>query len=101
MGLTMHQIDGFINTAIHRLSSESGSTVSHFYVDLRSYQQRITQNLVDQCVRLCQSRGLSSERQGDGLIVTVNLNSCFLNPNQALQYNAALTYTRTVYGNNL
>lgn len=101
MSLTMYQIDGFIDTAINRLSSEAGSTVSHFYVDLRSYQQRITQNLVDQCVSVCLSRGLLAERQGDGLTVTVNLNTCFLNPNQALAYNTALAYTRTVHGNHL
>lgn len=97
----MHQIDGFIDTAINRLSSASGSSVSHFYVDLRSYQQRITQNLVEQCIRLCQSRGLSVERQGDGLIVTVDLDTCFLNPKQALFYNGALEYTRTMHGNGL
>jgi hypothetical protein len=99
MSLTMQQVDSFIDTTINRLSSESGTTQSSFYVDLRSFQQRITQNLVAQCVALCASRGLHAERNGDGLVVTVNLNSCFLSPSQSVAYNTALAYTRNVHGN--
>lgn len=100
MSLTMQQLDSFIDTTINRMSGESGSTRSSFYVDLRAFQQRITQNLVDQCIQLCQTRGLSAERNGDGLVVTVDLNSCFLNVQQSALYNAALAYTRQVHGNN-
>ena len=101
MSLTMREVDNFIDTTINRLASESGSTSSAFYVDLRSFQQRITQNLVNQCMDICESRGLYAERKGDGLVVTVNLNSCFLNPSQSIAYNTALNYTRTMYGNNI
>lgn len=101
MSLTMNEVDDFIDTAIDRLSSEEGRTVSHFYVDLRSYQQRITLNLVDQCTKICESRGLIVDRQGDGLHVIVNLNSCLLNPRQAKDYSTALAYTREIHGNQL
>lgn len=101
MSLTMQQVDNFIDTTINRLASESGFTSSSFYVDLRSFQQRITQNLVNQCMDICASRGLHAERKGDGLVVTVNLNSCFLNPSQSIAYNTALAYTRAVHGNHL
>ena len=99
MSITMQQIDNFIDTTINRLASESGTTTSTFYVDLRSFQQRITQNLVNQCMEICASRGLHAERRGDGLVITVNLNSCFLNPSQSSAYNTALAYTRAVHGN--
>lgn len=99
MSLTMQQIDSFIDTTINRLSSEGGTTQSSFYVDLRSFQQRITQNLVAQCIAFCASRGLHAERNGDGLVITVNLNSCFLNPSQSVAYNTALAYTRNIHGN--
>lgn len=101
MSLTMQQIDSFIDTTINRLAGESGTTNSSFYVDLRSFQQRITQNLVAQCIALCASRGLHAERNGDGLVITVNLNSCFLNPSQSVAYNTALAYTRNVHANHL
>lgn len=45
MSLTMQQLDFFIDTTINRLSSEAGVTRSSFYVNLRDFQQRITQNL--------------------------------------------------------
>jgi hypothetical protein len=99
MAITMQQLDNFIDTTINRLASESGTTTSSFYVDLRAFQQRITQNLVNQCMEICESRGLYAERRGDGLVITVNLNSCFLSPNQSSAYNAALAYTRVVHGN--
>lgn len=101
MSLSMRDIDGFIDNAITRLASESGSTRSTYYVDLRSYQQRITQNLVEQCTTICNSRGLKAERSGDGLMVTVDLHSCFFNPVQARAYEMALNYTRTMHGNHL
>ena len=101
MSITMQQIDGFIETTINRMAGESGSVRSTFYVDLRSLQQRITQNLVSQCMSACQSRGLHAERNGDGLIVTVDLNHCYLNPQQTAMYNIALAHTRMVHGNNL
>jgi hypothetical protein len=99
MSLTMTQIDSFIDTSISRLSSEAAPTRSSFYVNLRDFQQRITQNLVDQCQELCASRGLYAERQGDGLVVTVDLSSCYLNHAQSMAYNSALAYTRSYHGN--
>lgn len=101
MSLTMQQLDAFIDTTINRLSSEAGTTRSSFYVNLRDLQQRITQNLVDNCIQLCHSRGLHAERNGDGLMVHVDLNTCFLNVHQAAAYNAALIYTRSLHGNHL
>lgn len=101
MGLTMQQLDSFIDTTINRMSGESGTMSSSFYVDLRAFQQRITQNLVDSCIQLCRSRGLDAERNGDGLIVTVDLNTCLLNVQQSALYNVTLTYTRQVHGNHL
>ncbi len=97
----MMELDLFIDATINRLSSEQGITTSTFYVDLRSYQQRITQQLVDNCINICQSRGISAERQGDGLAVTVNLNTCYMNPSQTMNYNTALAYTRAVHGNHM
>lgn len=101
MSLTMQQVDSFIDTTINRLSGEAGSTRSSFYVDLRAFQQRITQNLVDSCTQLCNSRGLTAERNGDGLVVTVDLDRCLLNYQQSALYNAALAYTRQVHGNHI
>ncbi|ARW18357.1 hypothetical protein [Komagataeibacter europaeus] len=101
MALTMRQIDDFIDAALDRLSSEHGVTISRFYVDLRSYQQRITPRLVEQCVGICEARGLYAERQGDGLYVVVDLNTCFLNPSQALVFSTALAFTRSQYGNHV
>ena len=97
----MQQLDNFIDTTINRMSGESGSTRSSFYVDLRSFQQRITQNLVDNCMQLCQTRGLDAQRNGDGLIVTVDLNSCLLNVQQSALYNVTLNYARQFHGNHL
>ena len=101
MSLTMQQLDVFIDTAINRLSSEQGTIVSTFYVDLRAFQSRITTKLVDGCIAMCEARGLSAQRVGDGLSVTVNLNSCVLNPGQAASYNLALAYTRQLHGNHI
>lgn len=97
----MQEIDGFIDTTINRLSGESGSMHSTFYIDLRSYQDRITQRLVEDTINICQSRGLNAERSGDGLRVDVNLNSCFMNPKQAEHFNLALDHTRTMHGNHI
>ncbi|ATG93104.1 hypothetical protein QRO08_09700 [Paracidovorax citrulli] len=99
MSLTMHQLDDFIDTTINRMSGESGVKTGRFYVELRSLQQRVTQNLVDQCIALCARRGLQAERDGDGLIVHVNLDTCALNPQQSAAYNVALNYTRRIHGN--
>jgi hypothetical protein len=101
MAITMQQLDSFIDVTINRLASEAGSTRSSFYVDLRTFQQRITQNLVAQCTAICASRGLHAERNGDGLVITVDLNLCFLNPNQSILYNTALAYTRATHGNHI
>ncbi len=98
--LSMAQIDSFIYTAIGRLSREAASSRSQFYVDLRSMQQRITKNLVADCMDLCARRGLTAERVGDGLNITVDLDTCFFNPQQADAYNVALAYTRHIHGNN-
>jgi hypothetical protein len=101
MSISMREVDDFIDTTISRLSSEDGTTRSNFYIDLRSYQKRVTQSLIDECVNTCATRGLATERQGDGLIVTVNLHNCYFNPSQAKAYQIALNYTRNVYGNHL
>ena len=101
MSVSMRQIDDFIDVAIDRLSGEEGVAVSRFYIDLRDYQQRITPKLVEQCVSVCESRGLSAERQGDGLHIIVNLNSCLMNHSQAVAYRTALAFTRSQYGNHL
>jgi hypothetical protein len=97
----MREIDDFIDTTIMRLSSEQGTTRSQFYVDLRDYQQRVTQNLVDQCIDTCTSRGLQAHRSGDGLFIVVDLHTCVFNSNQARTYQGALSYTRQIHGNQL
>ncbi len=102
MSLSMHQLDGFIETAINRLSSEAGTMSSNFYVDLRdSDRQRITQSFVDQCINLCNSRGIRAERSGDGLFIHVDLHSCYMNSKQSELFNTALNYTRTYHGNHI
>jgi len=101
MSLTMREIDSFIDTTILRLASESGRTTSDFYVDLRAYQQRITQNLVTQCTDICASRGLSAERSGDGLMIHVDLDRCVFTSTQSANYATALAYTRRMHGNHL
>ncbi len=75
---------------------------SNFYVDLRdASRQRITQSYVDQCINLCNSRGIRAERSGDGLLIHVDLQSCYLNSNQSRLFNAAISYTRSMHGNYL
>lgn len=101
MSLSMQQLDTFIDTAINRLSSEQAPIVSTFYIDLRTFQSRITNKLVESCIAMCNARGLFAEKVGDGLTVTVNLNSCLFNPRQADAFNIALGYTRQIYGNHL
>lgn len=101
MPLTMREVDSFIETALTRLASETGQTRSSFYVDLRSMQTRITQSLVDQCVDICESRNLSVTRVGDGLNVTVDLNTCYFNAFQAQKHELALQYTRSMHGNHI
>lgn len=104
MSLTMAQIDGFIDTAIARLSGEDAPMLSRFYVDLRTLtpeRQRITEKFVDQSISLCNSRGIKAERNGDGLTITINLNSCYLNPQQSANFNTALNYTRVQHGNHI
>ena len=59
MSISMQQIDSCIETTINRLSSEAGTMVSNFYLDLRSPgRQRITEKLVEQSIDLCRSRGI-------------------------------------------
>lgn len=102
MSLSMQQIDNFIETAINRLSSEAGTMSSNFYVDLRdANRQRITQSYVDQCINLCNSRGIRAERSGDGLFIHVDLQSCYLNSSQSELFNTAINYTRSMHGNHL
>lgn len=104
MSITMKQLDTCIDTTINRLSSESGRMQSNFYLDLRDSnpdRQRITDKLVAQSIDLCQSRGIYAERSGDGLMITIDLHRCFLNPRQAEDFNVALDYTRSVHGNQL
>lgn len=101
MSITMSQLDSFIETAINRLSSESAPTRSAFYIDLRAYQQRITQRLVDDAIAICASRGLNAVRNGDGLTVHVDLDTCLFNSQQTQAYNTALSYARNTHGNHL
>lgn len=102
MAFSMQQIDNFIETTINRLSSESGTMSSNFYVDLRDDgRQRITQNYIDQCINLCASRGISAERSGDGLLIHVNLQYCYLNSKQSILFNTAINHTRSIHGNHL
>lgn len=102
MALSMNLLDGFIETTINRLSSESGTMRSNFYVDLRdSNRIRITQGYVDQCISLCNSRGIQAQRNGDGLIVHIDLNTCYLNSRQSELFNTALHYTRVYHGNDI
>lgn len=101
MSITMREIDNMIDAAINRLAGENGSKVSNFFVDLRDYQKRITQNLITQCIDACHSRGLNAERHGDGLSITVHLDHCSLNPRQAVAFSTALNYTRAIHGNHI
>ncbi|HHP0368279.1 TPA: hypothetical protein ACRZTS_005007, partial [Escherichia coli] len=102
MSISMQQIDSCIETTINRLSSEAGTMVSNFYLDLRSPgRQRITEKLVEQSIDLCRSRGIYAEREGNGLLVRVDLRTCYLNPGQAEMFNIAIGYTRSVHGNHL
>ena len=101
MSLTMADIDAMIDSAIFRLAGETGSAVSTFYVDLRNYQRRITDKLVLECISLCNSRGIHAERIGDGLSITINVDTCYLNPSQARDFTSAVTFTQSAYGNRL
>lgn len=104
MSLTMQEIDSFIDTTINRLSGANGTMVSNFYVGIRESnpdRQRITQGLVNQDIALCQSRGIYAERQQDGLMISVDLNRCFLNQQQSVAFNTALEYTRQIHGNSI
>lgn len=93
MSIPMSHIDDLINAAIDRLSC-SGNLFHQFYIDLRIYQQRITQQLVDGSINSCNTRGLSVERIGDGLSVTVDLNTCVMTPTQAKKFSLALEHSR-------
>ncbi len=101
MSISMQQIDSCIETTINRLSSEAGTMVSNFYLDLRSPgRQRITE--AGRAInRFCRSRGIYAEREGNGLLVRVDLRTCYLNPGQAEMFNIAIGYTRSVHGNHL
>jgi len=96
-------IDQFIGTAINRLSSENGSMVSHFFLDLRTIfpdRQRITQKLLDDAISVCASRGIHAQTdQMNNLLISVNLASCRLNYQQAEAFDAALAYARQIHGN--
>lgn len=99
MSIPMKEIDSLIDTTINRLSGESGTMHSTFYIDLRSYQTRITKRLVEDAMKVCQSRGLYAEQVEGGLKVDVDLSTCFMNPQQTTLFNAALNFTRAVHGN--
>lgn len=101
MTISMKQLDDFIDATINRLSSEHGTMIGTFYIDLRAIQTRITSKLVDQSISMCESRGLHAKRVGDGLSVTVDLQTCIMNSTQAAAFNLALNYTRQVHGNYL
>ena len=95
--ITNNQLDTFIDTAITRMSGD-GTYISKFYVDLKAFQARITEKLVDGCIAKCMERGLSAERTGDGLTVTVDLRTCVMNYSQAATYHVAVQYVRQVLG---
>ncbi len=98
----MQQIDSCIETTINRLSSEAGTMVSNFYLDLRSPgRQRITEKLVEQSINLCRSRGIYAEREGNGLLVRVESENVLSESGQAEMFNIAIGYTRSVHGNHL
>ena len=104
MSQLMQQIDTCIYTTINRLSGEGGSMESKFYIDLFAAhpdRKRMTEKLVGESISLCQSRGISAEANGDGLMITINLNSCFMSPDQAKEFNAALHHTRSMHGNHI
>ncbi|MCP1237843.1 hypothetical protein NKW55_14815 [Gluconobacter kondonii] len=101
MSLSMNDIDNMIESAIFRLAGESGNSISTFYVDLRNYQQRVTEKLVSDCISLCNSRGIDAERQGSGLSIKVNLETCHLTPMQAKSFTDAVVFTQATYGNRL
>ncbi|TNH79289.1 hypothetical protein [Aeromonas sobria] len=94
MSIPMSHIDGLINAAIDKLSCDGGF-VHQFYIDLRTYQQRITQQLIERCIDACQARGLYVEQIGDGLSVTVDLKTCVMNQIQAQNFSLALGYSRS------
>lgn len=91
--ITMDEIDTMINAAIARLSS-GGFLVSFFSVDLYSLQRRITEKLIRQCIEDCNSRGLAAYRQGNYLKITVDLEKCFFNPEQAEYFQLSLVHAR-------
>lgn len=101
MSVSSKQLDVFIETSINRLSGERAPMHGRYCVDLRSFQQRITQKLVDDCIATCDARGLDAERRGDELIITVDLGKCVMNQHQAMLFNLALDHTRTVHGNEI
>ena len=99
--ITMNEIDAMIDAAIGRLSTINGSSISYYYVDLRKYQQRITAKLVSDCQYILSTRNIYSEKQGDGLSITIDLNRCSLNPGQSDYFNSALSHTRAEYDNDI
>ncbi|CAD7740289.1 hypothetical protein J7369_22070 [Xanthomonas phaseoli pv. dieffenbachiae] len=101
MPVSNQQLDVFIDTSINRLSGESAPMRGRYIVDLRSFQQRITQKLVDECIAACRARGLSAERDGDSLFISVDLARCVMNERQSLNYTNALNHTRIVHGNTM
>ena len=62
----------------------------------------ISMQQIDSCIETTINR-LSSEagREGNGLLVRVDLRTCYLNPGQAEMFNIAIGYTRSVHGNHL
>ncbi|KOB16687.1 hypothetical protein [Xanthomonas arboricola] len=101
MAISNQQLDIFIDTSINRLSGESAPMLGRYVVDLRSFQQRITQKLVDECIAACTARGIKAERDGASLFIGVDLARCVMNQSQALNYTNALNHTRMVHGNTI
>lgn len=99
--ISMTEIDTMIDSAIGRLSTSNGSSVSYYYIDLKKYQTRITNKLVSQCIFILGTRGIYSERQGDGLSVTIDLNKCSFNPSQSNYFNAALSHAMIHHENDV
>lgn len=101
MAISDSEINICIDSVINRLGSEQATTSGKFIFNLRDYQDRITNKLVDDCIHKCSVRGLVAERDGDNLIVTVDLHTCVMTPLQAHTFNVALDYTRNMHGNHL
>lgn len=96
-----NELSSFIDTTILRYSSENGSPAARYVINLRHYQSRITDKLVNECLSACDRMGLTAERIGDAVFIDVNLNRCTFSSRQAREYQTAVNYRRTIHGHDL